>query len=87
MQHCAVPLGWDALVDSPEFRTRFKTGGLGRRRVPGRFEVWMCDLFDACVPGKFVSSGVCVCEGARLLVNAMVMVLCTGVLAVSFSVP
>lgn len=50
VQHCSVPFGWDDLVNLPEFRTRFKTGGLGRRMVPGRFEVWVCDRFDACVP-------------------------------------
>ena len=51
--------GWDDIVQDPDFKNRYRTGGLGIRSVPGQCEVWICDRYDTCHGGKVEDDMMC----------------------------
>ena len=51
--------GWDDVVRDPDFKNRYRTGGLGIRLVPGQWHVWVCDRFDTCHGGKVEDDMMC----------------------------
>jgi streptogramin lyase len=51
--------GWDDIVRDPDFKNRYRTGGLGIRLVPGQWHVWICDRYDTCHGGKVEDDMMC----------------------------
>jgi len=51
--------GWDDIVRAPDFKNRYRTGGLGIRLVPGQWHVWVCDRYDTCHGGKVEDDMMC----------------------------
>ena len=51
--------GWDDIVRAPDFKNRYRTGGLGIRLVPGQWHVWICDRYDTCHGGKVEDDMMC----------------------------
>ena len=41
--HCSIEQTWANIVGSPDSRKRYRSGGLGKRMVPGEYHVWLCD--------------------------------------------
>ena len=46
--HCSIEQTWADIVGSPDSRKRYRSGGLGKRMVPGEYHVWLCDGYDLC---------------------------------------
>ena len=54
LKGCSVDKDWSEMAAQPDFKRRFATGGLGKMMTRD-CRTWLCDRWDACVPG------VCVC--------------------------
>lgn len=48
--HCSITANWDDIVNSPNFKQRYRSGGLGKRMARG-WDVWLCDKYDHCQGG------------------------------------
>ena len=49
--HCSITQHWHTIVNSPNFKQRYSSGGLGKRMVSGEYHVWLCDKYDLCQGG------------------------------------
>ena len=58
--HCSFTQSWADIVDSPNASTRYRSGGLGKKIVPGIYRVWLCDGYDTC-HGKVLKQDMMCC--------------------------
>ena len=64
--HCSFAQTWDDIVDSPDVRKRYRSGGLGKRMVPGKYRVWLCDGHDLCHGGVSGEDMMCYAFNEKL---------------------
>jgi len=58
-RHCTFTQTWDDIVGSPDVKTRYRSGGLGKRIVPGKYRVWLFDANDPCHGGMSGEDMMC----------------------------
>ena len=64
--HCSIAQTWADILDSPDLKKRYRSGGLGKWMVPDEYEVWLCDGYDLCHGGLSGKDMMCYAFNEKL---------------------